>query len=188
MIEDKVIELIHQVEPLGKQPVTIVPATDEEIDQFEHDYKFTLPVEVKAWLRRCNGAAVSPGGLYSLYSDENDACSIDWHLKEFPDWKQRGWIPIAGDGCSNLYILTTAIVIPSTKTHPVFFLDQADFDKPDYVVASGLWKFLFFLLEDEILTERGKDTYWPFDKRMVITGDPQIVECRKIPLPWETET
>jgi len=183
MIEDKVIELLHQVKPIGNQPAVIEPATDEEIKTFELAHKLILPAEVKSWFQRCNGISLNPGGLYRLFSKEDDVCSIDWYFKEYPEWKERSWIPIANDGCGNLYILTTAIVIPSARTHPVFFLDQADFDKPDYVVASGLWKFLFFFLEHAILTQRSEDTYWPFGKRKVITGDPQIVECRTIPQP-----
>jgi cell wall assembly regulator SMI1 len=189
MIEDKVIELLGQIQLLGKQPTTIVPATDKEIKAFELVHKLTLPAEVKTWFQRCNGADVYPPvRLNSLFSNDDNVCSIDWYFKEYPEWKQRGWIPIADDGCGDLYILTTAIVIPSIKTNPVFFLDQADFDKPNYVVASGLWKFLFLFLEDEILNHQGEDTYWPFDKRKVITTDPQILECRKIPLPWEADS
>lgn len=185
MIERQVKEWILKVKPLDDQPVLIMPATNEELENFERFHDFVLPSEVKSWLRQCNGASINPGGFYSLFGKDDDDVSIDWHLNEFPDWKRRGWIPIAGDGCGDVYILDSSIFIPSTGTHPVFFLDQADYDMPNYVVASGLWKFLFFILENEIRRQQGLDAYWPFEKVKVVVKDPQIVECPGIPMPWE---
>jgi hypothetical protein len=40
---------------------------------------------------------------------------------------------MAGDGSGDLYVIASGVLIPSTGTHPVFFLDQSDFTKPDYV-------------------------------------------------------
>ncbi len=184
MIEDNVIDLIQKVRSLDDGPVQITPASEAEMDAFERVHGFRLPGEVRAWFRRCNGASVCPGGLDSLFSREGEI-SLDWHFKQYPHWKSRGWIPIASDACGDLYIVAKAIEIRTTGTHPVFFLDQADFTRPDYVVASGLWKFLFFLLEDELLREQGKTCYWPFDSERVLAVDPAIRECRGAPLPWE---
>jgi cell wall assembly regulator SMI1 len=185
MIEDRVIGLIRQIALVGKGPISIEGTTNQEIRKFEKIHNLTLPPEVREWFLRCNGANVGPGGFYSLFSTDREDCSVDWYLREYPEWEKNGWIPITDDGCGDLYILATSIIIPSTNTHPVFFLDQAD-DSPSYVVASGLWRFLLFMLENEILGGKGEDAYWPFDKTKVLAVDPHIIECQKFPLPWET--
>jgi hypothetical protein len=186
MIEDDVIKLVGQVKPLGRNPVQVVPATEEELRRFEHLHDVALPEELRSWLRRCNGASVNPGGLISLFGNEQGVC-LDWYFKEYPAWKKTGWWPVASDGCGDLYILTSEIAIPSTGTHPVCFLDQSDFSQPQYAVASGLWKFLRFLLEKEVLLAQGNENYWPWDKEVVLAVDPALAECRGVPLPWEIE-
>ncbi len=186
MIEDDVMQLVQQVRPLGDHAVEIVPATEDQLNSFERDHRLTLPPELKAWFRRCNGADVNPGGLDSLFPREHVVC-LDWHFKQYPQWKKKGWFPLGSDGCGDVYILTSQIIIPSTGTHPVFFLDQADFEQPQYAIASGLWKFLYFLLENEIRSDAGRERYWPWNKEAVLAVDPHLAECRGVPLPWEIE-
>ncbi len=186
MIEDKVIKFLKQVKPLGDKPIELKPASEEDIKRFEGAHEFELPTEVKTWLRRCNGADTNPGGLVSLFST-HETVSLDWYFKEYPEWKSKGWIPLANDGCGDIYILLSKQIAPVSGTHPVCFLDQADFNSPAYFVASGLWRFLYFLLENEILNERGIPTYWPFNKASVLKLDPNLAECRDFPLPWEVE-
>lgn len=187
MIEDKVMDLLHQVSTLDRRPLHVSGEPDEELAKFEEIHQIELPNELKSWFRRCNGANVKPSGLDSLFSKHELVC-LDWHLKEYPAWKQRGWFPLASDGCGNLYIMTARIVIGPTGTHPVCFLDQNNFAKPSYAVASGVWIFVYLLLQDELLRERGMRTFWPFDKQAVLAVDPPLAECRDIPLPWEVDT
>ena len=73
------------------------------------------------------------------------AVQTNWHAP----WRDRGWLPVAGDGCGNQYVLVS---------HGIA-----------YVVASDLWTFLRFLL----LRETG-DGRWPFDRRAVIAADPEL--------------
>lgn len=187
MIEDDVMRLLREVKPLGGKPVELVPATEDEIDSFEKIHGVELPNELKAWFRRCNGANVNPGGFQSLFGKEGGG-GVDWYLKEYPHWKAAGWYPIGGDGNGDLYILNAGITIPSTKTHPVCFLDQQDFSFLTYAMSSGLWKFLYCLLKSEIVRDGGKDLQpWPFDKRATLAIDPNLIECTAIPLPWEKD-
>lgn len=194
MIDGDVANLIHELGRItGARPVAMLGlATDDEIRRFESLHNITLPSEVKAWFQSWSAASVSSigymgfSGFNTLFSVEEDDCSVDWYFKMYPEWKEKGWIPITDDGCGDLYILTTSVVIPSAGTHPVFFLDQSG-DNPAYVTASGLWKFLFFLLENEVRIQSGDASYWPFDERKVTANDPCIVECREIPLPWEAD-
>ena len=186
MIVNDVMNLLRAVKPIGSGPITIEPASEDDIQRFERLHSFVMPNEAKNWFRRSNGANVNPGGLYSLFPKKYEGVCIDWYFRRYPEWKSHGWIPIANDGCGDIYILANAITIPTTGTHPVFFLDQSDFSKPDYAVASGLWKFLFFLLEDEILSQKGEEGYWPFNSEKVLAADPALAECGEIPMPWQT--
>lgn len=184
MIEDDVMRLLREVKPLGGKPVEIVAATEKEIHAFEEAHRLQLPNELKAWFRRCNGLNVNPGGLESLFTKEGVG-GLDWYFKQYPHWKAGGWFPIGGDGNGDLYILNAGITIPSTKTHPVCFLDQQDFSYLSYAMASGLWKFLYCLLKSEILREQGQEFLWPFDQKTALAIDPNLIECVSIPLPWE---
>jgi len=185
MNKDAVAQLLRQVRTLNNKPLQIVPATDDQIHTFEVAHRVEMPEELKAWLRLCNGAAVNPGGLYSLFSDQPNRVSMDWYLQNYPAWRQKNWFPIAGDGCGDVYVLMGNIKLLSTGTHPIGFLDQSDFSEPEYVVASGVWRFLHFLLQNQMLSDAGKDRYWPFDEKTVLAIDPDLVQCKEVPLPWD---
>jgi hypothetical protein len=64
----------------------------------------TYPPQLADLLALCNGARIGPGGLFGQRPEEPgiDAPS---YLELFPEWTAKGWIPIAGDGCGNYYVL-----------------------------------------------------------------------------------
>ena len=186
MIENNVLNLIAQVRPLGPKPSLITPASRDEILSFEQQHGLNLPDELKSWFSCCNGARVNPGGLYPLFAPQPEL-SLDWYLKNYPEWKARGWFPVASDGCGDLYIVAAGIRIGSVNTHPVCFLDQSDFEQPKYAVASGLWKFLYFLMKSEISHQQGQQAAWPFSRDAVLGFDPALAECSEVPLPWEID-
>jgi len=68
------------------------------------------------------------------------------------DLEENGWLPLAGDGCGDYYVLASKSTVPSTPP-TLLFIDQSDYHLAAYAVASGLWHFLWFLLEDELLTQ-----------------------------------
>jgi hypothetical protein len=183
-LELEVMRLLRVVRPLGDGPVRAAPVSADDTLRFERKYDLDLPAELKAWLRRCDGAAVNPGGIYPLFSRSSEEVSIDWYLTSYPEWRARGWLPVASDGCGDVYVLATSLGAPH-GTHPVFFLDQADWETPAYLVASGLWRFLFLLLKSEVLHANGERVYWPFDREAVLAEDPDLASCRGIPLPWD---
>ncbi len=110
----------------------------------------------------------------------------------FPEWKEKGWIKVADDGCGDPYVLDTAITVGDT--HPVYFIDHETYEgEADYVVASGLWIFLRFLLSDDLESQIDfkqsipHESLWPFDKRFVLAEDPALTHYTgTIPLAWDT--
>jgi hypothetical protein len=101
---------------------------------------------------------------------------IELILESFPDWKIKQWIPVAGDGCGNYYVL-----VPSSIGHAVGFVEAvSSSDGIQYLVASGFWKFLIFLLRRELGEKR-----WPFNKKFVVSIDSEILKAEAAPLPWE---
>lgn len=95
----------------------------------------------------------------------------------------EGWIKVADDGFGDPYVLDTSTKIGDT--HPIYFIDHETYEGDvDYVVASGLWTFLRFLLTDDLESqeaiERGvsRDKFWPFDAARVLAEDPALIEYK----------
>jgi hypothetical protein len=57
----------------------------------------------------------------------------------------------------------------------------ADPDRPAYLVASDLWRFLVLLLQREL-----GDRRWPFDAAAVLHADPRLADAPIGLLPWQT--
>jgi hypothetical protein len=94
-------------------------------------------------------------------------------------WGARKWLPVAGDGCGNYYLLASANDFGAG--FPVVFVEPTvDVSSPAYVAASGLWNFLDFMLSKE-LAKSG----WPFGMAEVVARDPGILRVTGVPLPWE---
>jgi cell wall assembly regulator SMI1 len=152
-------------------------ATGEELRDLERRMGRSLPVSLLEWLRVCKGEAIGPGGVYGARPDRPHL-DIARVLSGFPGWRDAGWIPVAGDGCGGHYILVTS----GDQARQVAFVDQADTTSIDYVVASGLWPFLSFILR------RGAgEIGWPFDQQMVLAADPAMASSPGSLLPWNRE-
>lgn len=137
-----------------------------------------IPADMANWLRITNGACVGPGGLFGIRPPRK-FLDIERVLKSYPDWQAKKWLPVAGDGCGNYYVMPTNGEFGNG--YPIVFIDTiASQEKPAYIVASDLEHFLIFLLESEL----GNGT-WPFDERAVAAEDPTMTKFTGIPLPWE---
>jgi hypothetical protein len=135
-----------------------------------------LPSDLREWLAHVNGARGGPGGLYGSRPDD-PTIDIVAILRQFPIWNERGWIPIAGDGCGNHYV-----IFPVGPHRPVGFVDITDRGSEEiaYVAASSCPIFLEQLLRKEV--ERSR---WPFDREMTLARDPEIeAAAGRAPLPW----
>lgn len=182
LLKDLILTLIQQVE---HPPNMSLPngVTEDDLNEFEFKTSIFLPPPLKEWLKICNGPIIGPGGIYGI-PPAVDWLRIDIHLDYNPSWRDKKWIPIAGDGLGNYYVLDSKNFID--EKYPIYFIDhEFDINKPMYVVASDLWFFLFFLLQNEE-THKKQNNNWPFNELYVKNIDPSINAYKGVvPLPWE---
>jgi hypothetical protein len=71
----------------------------------------SLPLALRNWLSVCRGAAIGPGGVFG---ERPDRPSLDMAgIRDlYPDWRTLGWLPVAGDGCGNYYVLAQGSAAP----------------------------------------------------------------------------
>lgn len=153
--------------------------TDAEMDAFEARTGVTVPPELREWLRFTNGPLVGPGGVYGIRTGR-DFPDTEAVYGSVPEFRERGWIPVSGDGCGCYYVLVTR---SADAVRPVYFIDpyqDGGYGVPTYAVASGLWRFLWFLFRSEL-----GDRSWPFDRAAVLVADPELAGVRGARLPWE---
>ncbi len=180
-IQDDVMELVYEA---PRPPdAAISGASQAEIDALEQRIGVPIPNELRAWLAQCNCPPVGPGGLYGI-CPERDFLDIEAHYRLFPHWREKGWIPVAGDECGDYYVLDTTATTRSG--HPILFLDHEEStrdvcDTVSYVVASGLWPFLRYILLCE------KDAaYNIWDEQDALRADPGLADYSGVARPWET--
>jgi cell wall assembly regulator SMI1 len=172
-----VLELLTRV-PRPPEAPPPAGATEEQLDALDSALGYPTPDAVRGWLRACNGIIAGPGGLYGTQT-ALDFLDIESVLARYPQWQSAGWLPVAGDGTGNQYVVDTRR--EHLGTDAVFFVDvSADPDRLGYVVASGLRRFLLFLLEKEVGERR-----WPFDSGYTLDQDPDLAEVTPPELlPW----
>ena len=175
-IKEDVLSLLPSLE---RPPGEALPdgASEEQIARAESVVGILFPPKLREWLSVCNGACVGPGGIVGLQQRRTiqDLSSI---LSLYPVWQSSGWIPVAGDGCGNYYVVDTSGRFGQGE--PVLFVDvHDDMEAPAYIVASDVWHFLRFLFREELGDDR-----WPFSKRHVLVSDPEI-ERFSATLPWD---
>ena len=80
-------------------------ASQVEVDTLEERLGQDLPAVLRLWQSVCRGAAIGPGGVFGQRPDCPflDMPSV---LALFPQWHDLGWLPVAGDGCGNYFVLT----------------------------------------------------------------------------------
>jgi hypothetical protein len=101
-------------------------AGPEELDSLSARLGCGIPPILKAWLSVCRGARIGPGGVFG---QRPDAPSIDMVSRRdlFPEWAELGWLPVAGDGCGNCYILT--------RDGTIGFVDTIEEPRPDRLLG-----------------------------------------------------
>lgn len=64
-----------------------------------------LPSALRTWLSICNGAAIGPGGVFGQRPGRRFLDMVGVR-ERYLQWRELDWIPVAGDGCGNYYVLT----------------------------------------------------------------------------------
>ena len=178
------LEVAQLLRKVPKPPNYSLPegASENELAYLSKILGYALPIELGDWLRTSNGPLVGPGGVYGVPPAEKKLL-ITEHLKQNSAWQASRWIPVAGDGNGNTYVLDATPGIGSS--HSVYFVDHED-ERECYRVASNLWLFLRFLFLSELARVHQEKPHWPFDKSYVLHFDPAIaMYSGAIVLPWE---
>jgi hypothetical protein len=172
-----VLDLLERV-PRPPQARPCSGASREQLVALGRSLGYPVPTSLVTWLSLCNGVIAGPGGLYGS-APADDFLDIDSVLRLHPDWRVKKWLPVAGDGNGNHYVIDASHA--HLDTDAVYFIDVSeDALRLAYIVASDLEHFLAFLLEGEI-DVRG----WPFDAGYVIGRDPAISSVDSpMLLPW----
>jgi hypothetical protein len=179
-MEDHAASVRNLLELVPRPPEAAIPGglADEDIDAFQSELGYTVPPPLREWLRVSNGPCVGPGGLFGIGAVPKHL-SIQHHLSLYPEWGAKKWLPVAGDGCGNYYLLVAAHDFGAG--FPVVFVEpMVDVSSPIYVAASGLWSFLDFILRKELAKSS-----WPFGRAEVVAQDPGILDVTGVPLPWD---
>lgn len=150
-------------------------ATQQEIQSAEVELGFQLPLQLRQFLEFLNGPCMGPGGIFGVRTPRRDL-DILGILQLYPEWSERHWIPVAGDGCGNYYV----VIADDAQSSAVFFVEPTSSSKePAFIVASDYFHFLSFLLRKEL-----GEKQWPFNKDFVMANDPDIQLSARAPLPW----
>lgn len=173
----QISELLKQV---PRPPEDSIPAgvTDLEVARFETRTGIMVPAMLRSWLHLTNGPCVGPGGFYGIHPLRSHL-DIEELLNRFPDWTKKRWIPVAGDGCGNHYIMPTQQEFG--LGYPMVFIDLGrSVDSPSYVVSSDLEHFIVGILRNEM-----GDAGWPFKQDLTLEFDPRLSDFHAVPFPWE---
>lgn len=79
-------------------------ARRDELDCLQARLGVSLSPALRAWLSVCWRARIGPGGVFGASPDAPD---VDMARRRdlYPEWAELGWLPVAGDGCGNYYVL-----------------------------------------------------------------------------------
>lgn len=79
-------------------------ARPEELDDLQARLGCGLPAVLRVWPPVCRGARIGPGGVFGLRPGD-PGIDVASRRAPYPEWAQLGWLPVAGDGCGNYYVL-----------------------------------------------------------------------------------
>lgn len=152
-------------------------ASEMEIQSLENEIGRTLSPGFRQWLSVVNGAMLGPGGIFGI-RNSRDVLSITEYLDLFPEWKSAGWIPIAGDGLGNYWVVVPQG--PDGGPDWVAFVDvHEDPATVDRYFASSVPRFIEFLLKSEL-----GETRWPADREYDLEQDPPLSAAPAEKGPW----
>lgn len=151
--------------------------SESDIFSLEERLGMKLPPQFRDWLTVTNAPCVGSGGFVG-HCNSRKALDIESIYINYPEWKQKGWIPVVNDGSGNFYVLLGC----GSQTDIVAYVDVAESPSElAFVAASSLIKFI------ELFTRRESgEKGWPFDRDFVLENDPKLQNLQHIaPFPWQ---
>ncbi|MBM2622806.1 SMI1/KNR4 family protein [Actinoplanes sp. LDG1-06] len=132
-----VVRLLSLVERAPEQPMP-GGVSDHDLADLQRRLGCPLPTELVEWLRICKGEAIGAGGVFGARPDQ-DHLDIATYLTLYPRWRELSWLPVAGDGCGNYYVLVGS----GPLAGKVAFVDtMSDPDSVEVIAGDSLWTFL----------------------------------------------
>jgi cell wall assembly regulator SMI1 len=172
---EELMELARQAPAPPGQRLT--GASEADIAKLENEIGRTLSGGYRRWLMAANGAMLGPGGMFGI-RDKRDFLSTEKYLALHPEWQSLGWVPIAGDGLGNYWVVVPQG--PDGTSDWVAFVDtHEDPANVDRYVASNVLKFVRFLLESEL-----GETRWPGDRGYDLERDPALAAAPEDKAAW----
>ncbi len=113
-------------------------ASPAETDSLQARLGCSIPPVLRAWLSVCRGAGIGPGGVFGQRPDK-PYLDMPQRRDSFPEWTEQGWLPVAGDGCGNCYVLTADGTVGFVET-------MRDPGRIDRQAAGDLLSFMTGLL------------------------------------------
>ena len=165
------------------------PADESEINTLASTVSNYSLGELRLLFLETRGPVRTDTRILSASSDPSERSSVAGVMSRHVDWASYPWVPVASDGFGNYYVVDLSHNTPSGG-NPVVFVDKSvSSTEPAYLVASSLSYFLEFVRLQHDLPEDVKDgvieiPFWPFDRKFVISVDPEFESIREYPIPW----
>lgn len=145
--------------------------------------RWDLPLDgvLREWFEFCNGVSIGPEALYGLEQSEPDL-DVDVRRSLGVGWAEAGWVPVAGDGFGNSYVVDMAG--KTVQSHQaVIFVEAVDPLEPVYAIASNMWTFVEKYVRRD---EPGSSGWEVWDLTSAMRSDPELADVRGVvPMPWE---
>jgi hypothetical protein len=182
-IKNKALYLLRQEEKTYNCD-EFSPVDRATLSQFEKQHSICLDGNFKEWLFVSNGSHAGRGGFYGI-GYTNDSIALGYKVN--PHWFLSRWVPVAGDGFGNTYLVDCSD-LPTRGF--IFFIDSfTDTSKVTYYVASDFWRFMYMMLlcESDNSDENNDEDLWPFNETFVLSVDPRIALAPSALLPWNVD-
>ncbi|WP_328991299.1 SMI1/KNR4 family protein [Kribbella sp. NBC_01245] len=137
---ERVRELVYGAVRSPDEP-GIRGATARELVELEARLGRALPAELVEFLGICRGAVIGPGGVFGHRPDKSYV-DLPAVRTLYPEWQAGDWLPIAGDGCGNYYMLLADGAVGFVDT-------MADPGVIEEVAAPDLFTFIEGLLAND---------------------------------------
>lgn len=153
----------------------------EQLQLLLRRYNLDSNPEIEEYFGVANGGIVGPGVLLGI-NREDEFLNIE-SCKDIDDFILGSPIlPIATDGCGNLYVVV--LDRNDSRYGSVYFVDLHKHPLDlSYVVASSIERFVYFILKFDNASGRFG---WPYDKDYMMANDSLLFsECCQHVFIWE---